>query len=219
MLSYPCLVLDHDDTVVRSEATVNYPCFCEFLAIHRPGQTMTLEEYVHDCNRMTFTEMCRTRFSFTEEEMQLEYAFWKAYAQSHMPLPFPGIAPLLHAYRKAGGLICVVSMSSEATILRDYRTLFGFTPDRIFGWDLPPEQRKPSPYALKQIMKEHNLAPNQILVVDDMKFAVPMARASGCSMAFAAWGRCEYPQIVAEMTQLCDFSFSSPEDLGHFLGL
>ena len=24
MLKYPCLVLDHDDTVVQSEATVNY---------------------------------------------------------------------------------------------------------------------------------------------------------------------------------------------------
>ena len=28
MLKYPCLVLDHDDTVVQSEATVNYPFFC-----------------------------------------------------------------------------------------------------------------------------------------------------------------------------------------------
>ena len=31
MLKYPCLVLDHDDTVVQSEATVNYPFFIEFL--------------------------------------------------------------------------------------------------------------------------------------------------------------------------------------------
>ena len=31
MLKYPCLVLDHDDTVVQSEATVNYPFFCYIL--------------------------------------------------------------------------------------------------------------------------------------------------------------------------------------------
>ena len=31
MLKFPCLVLDHDDTVVQSEATVNYPFFVEFL--------------------------------------------------------------------------------------------------------------------------------------------------------------------------------------------
>lgn len=28
MLRYRCLVLDHDDTVVRSAETVNYPQFC-----------------------------------------------------------------------------------------------------------------------------------------------------------------------------------------------
>ena len=39
MLKYPCLVLDHDDTVVQSEATVNYPFFVEFLREYRPGMT------------------------------------------------------------------------------------------------------------------------------------------------------------------------------------
>ena len=34
MLKYPCLVLDHDDTVVQSEATVNYPFFVEYMPHH-----------------------------------------------------------------------------------------------------------------------------------------------------------------------------------------
>ena len=37
MLKYPCLVLDHDDTVVQSEATINYPFFCYILNRFRPG--------------------------------------------------------------------------------------------------------------------------------------------------------------------------------------
>ena len=37
MLKYPCLVLDHDDTVVASEIAVNYPCFLEALKKFRPG--------------------------------------------------------------------------------------------------------------------------------------------------------------------------------------
>ena len=49
MLKYPCLVLDHDDTVVQSEATVNYPFFVYILDQFRPGTTITLEEYVHGC--------------------------------------------------------------------------------------------------------------------------------------------------------------------------
>lgn len=41
MLNYRCLVLDHDDTVVRSEETVNYPSFLEALKVLRPGRTIT----------------------------------------------------------------------------------------------------------------------------------------------------------------------------------
>ena len=70
MLKYKCLVLDHDDTVVQSEASVNYPCFCRFLELYRPGTTLSFGDYVSDCSKMTFIEMCKTRFSLTEEELQ-----------------------------------------------------------------------------------------------------------------------------------------------------
>ena len=49
MLKYPCLVLDHDDTAVASEATVHYPCFCRYLEIYRPGMTITEHEYISGC--------------------------------------------------------------------------------------------------------------------------------------------------------------------------
>ena len=35
MLKFPCLVLDHDDTIVQSEATINYPFFVEYLKKYR----------------------------------------------------------------------------------------------------------------------------------------------------------------------------------------
>ena len=41
----PCLVLDHDDTVVNSTATVHFPCFQEFLKLYFPQCNYTLEEY------------------------------------------------------------------------------------------------------------------------------------------------------------------------------
>ena len=73
--------MDHDDTVVQSEATVNYPCFCRFLEQYRPGMTISFADYVSDCSKMTFIEMCKTRFSLTEEELKQEYrqVLWLAY--------------------------------------------------------------------------------------------------------------------------------------------
>lgn len=217
MLRFPCLVLDHDDTVVQSEATVNYPCFCRFLEIHRPGMTISLADYVSDCNKMAFVEMCRNRFALTDEEMEEEYRFWKAYAREHIPAPFPGMREFLHAYRRAGGKICVSSMSAKDTILRDYQKHYGLEPDLIFSWDLPEEKRKPNPYALEQIMESYGFAPEELLMVYDMKFAVPMARSAGVQIAFAGWGRKEFPEICAEMESLCDYSFYSTESLEKFL--
>ena len=217
MLKFPCLVLDHDDTVVQSEATVHFPCFEEFLKIYRPGTVYTLADYVRDCGIMSFVDLCRIRFGMTEAELQVEYRFWKDYVKNHIPLPFPGIRELLEAYRAAGGKICVVSMSSEDTILRDYRVHFGFEPDLVFGCDQPEEHRKPSTYAPEQICQRFGFRPSELLVVDDMAFAVPMARNAGCPMAFAAWGRLDYPEVCAEMERRCDYVFRSPEHLKHFL--
>lgn len=217
MLKYPCLVLDHDDTVVQSEATINYPCFCRFLEIYRPGVTYSLAEYVRDCSHMNFGDMCRIRFSLTDEEMRQEYLFWKAYMKEHIPDVFPGLREVLHAYRRAGGKICVVSMSNEENILRDYRKHFGFTPDLIFGCDLPEALRKPSTFPLEQIKERYGFSSNEILVIDDMKFAVSMARNAGCPIAFAGWGRKDFPSICEEMDRLCDYSFYSAQELEKFL--
>lgn len=217
MLKYKCIVWDHDDTVVQSETTVNYPCFCRFLEQHRPGITISLDDYIRDCGKMTFIDMCKNRFSLTEEELHQEYLFWKAYRKEHMPDPFPGLRELLHAYRKAGGIICVSSMSSEEDIRRDYLTHFDLEPDLIFGFELPEDKRKPHPYALEEIKKHFSLSSDEILVVDDMKFAVEMARSVEIPIAFAGWGRKGFPNVCEEMEKLCDFSFYSTEEFQSFL--
>ncbi len=217
MLKYPCLVLDHDDTVVQSEATVNYPCFCRYLEQYRPGITMSLAEYVEACSNMSFVDMCKRRFSLTDEEMHQEYLYWQEYMASHIPAAYPGIGELLQAYRKAGGKVCVVSMSSREIILRDYLHHFGFVPDRIYGCELPKEQQKPSIWALEQIQKEYGFSAGEMLIVDDMKFAVSMARTAGSPIAFAGWGRKEFPALCKEMGDLCDYAFYTVDDLNDFL--
>ena len=46
MLNYRCLVLDHDDTVVRSEETVNYPSFLEALKVRQNHHTRGIHPLV-----------------------------------------------------------------------------------------------------------------------------------------------------------------------------
>lgn len=217
MLKYPCLVLDHDDTVVQSEATVNFPFFVYILNQFRPGTTITLQEYVDGCCNFGFAEMCRKWYHFTEQELADEYRGWQKYIKTHIPAPFPGIERIIQRQKDEGGLICVVSHSSSTNITRDYLTHFGILPDEIYSWDLPEHLRKPNPYALNDIMEKYSLSPSQILVVDDMKPACEMARSAGVPIAFAAWGRKDYPEIMAQMEKLCDYSFCSTQALEKFL--
>ena len=217
MLRCPCLVLDHDDTVVQSEATVNYPFFCYILDQFRPGTTITLQQYTEGCFHLGFAEMCRQWYGFTEQELIDEYHGWQEYIKTHIPLPFPGIAEIIRRYKAAGGIVCVVSHSCNLNITRDYITHIGILPDDIYGWDLPEELRKPSTYPLESIMAKYDLEPHQLLVVDDMKPAWEMASKAGVPIAFAAWGRMEYPEIRNIMESCCDFTFHSTEEFGNFL--
>lgn len=217
MLKYPCLVLDHDDTVVQSETTINYPFFCYILDQFRPGQTITQEEYTNGCFNPGFAQMCKERYQFTDQELKDEYQQWMNFVMSHTPDPFPGIGELIHRYKEAGGTICVVSHSSIINITRDYQTHFGVLPDDIYGWDLPEDQRKPSAYPLEQIMKKYNLRPDQLLVVDDLKPAWVMCKKVNVPIAFAAWSKENCPAILKEMAALCDFTFHTPQELESFL--
>lgn len=217
MLKFPCLVLDHDDTVVQSETTINYPFFCYILDQFRPGETITLEEYTAGCFNPGFADMCRQRYQFTEEELKEEYTRWMEYVMTHTPDPYPGFKKLIHRYKEAGGILCVVSHSSIRNITRDYQTHFGILPDDIFGWDLPEHQRKPSTYPLEQIMKKYHLQPNELLVVDDLKPAWIMCKNAGVPIAFAAWSKKNAPAIVEEMSQLCDYTFHCAEELENFI--
>lgn len=216
-MKYPCLILDHDDTVVQSESTVNYPFFCYILAEFRPGKTITLEQYVTGCCELGFAGMCRQWYDFTDKELEEEYGRWQTYIIDHIPAPFPGIKELIQKQKASGGLVCVVSHSCNQNITRDYEIHFGVQPDCIFGWDYPEHQRKPNPYPLLEIMKKYGLTPKELLVVDDMKPAYDMATAAGVEIAFAGWGRKDYPQIYTQMKSLCNYTFDTPKELSAFL--
>lgn len=217
MLKYPCLVLDHDDTVVQSMKTMSYPYFLYGLSIFRPGEDISFADYVRDCHHYGFVELCRMRYSYTDEELAQEHDMWMEYVLSHTPDPYPGIGDVLHRQKEEGGLICVVSHSREDNILRDYRAHFGFDPDAIYGFERPEEQRKPNPYPLQDIMKRFNLSVDDILVVDDMKLSCKMAAPLGIKVAYAGWNGLDVPEVDAEMSSICDFHFKNIADFEEFL--
>ena len=216
-MRYKCLVLDHDDTVVASEITVNYPCFLVALEKFRPGEYMDYEEFVDWCFRYDFAQFLRVRYQFTEEELAEEYQMWLEYARTRIPPAYDGMKEIILEQKRRGGLVCVASLSGNSIITRDYETHFGVQPDLIFSADDPREHRKPNPYPLEKIMARFQLQPRDLLVVDDLKTGCDMAKKAGVDIAFAGWGRKNADNLYAYMKENCDYTFDDTKSLYDFL--
>ena len=216
MLKYPCLVLDHDDTTVNSTATVHYPCFVEYMEKYFPDVHLTLEEYFRYNFDPGVVEMFTKICGMTWEQMLDEEAYWKEYVKHHVPKAYPGIREILLEQKKRGGKVCVVSHSFTENILRDYRENDLPEPDMIFGWESPPEQRKPSVYPLEQIMKAFAMNPEELLVVDDLKPGYDMAKAAGVPFAAAGWAN-DIKSIEQFMRKNCGLYFKKVQNLRDWL--
>ena len=213
-MKYKCLVLDHDDTVVDSSASIHYPSFVEYLKVARPhlADKYTLEEYFEKNFEPGILELFTEEIGLSEEELAEEEQFWRDYVKNHIPNAYPGMAEIIAKFREMGGIIAVDSHSVSENILRDYKANDLPLPDIIYGWDIPKEMRKPAPGTLFDLMEKYNLRPEEILVVDDLKPGYDMARAAGVDIAAAAWAH-NVKGIAEFMQANCEYFCKSVEDL------
>ena len=89
-------------------------------------------------------------------------------------------------------------------------------PQKIYGWDLSLEKRKPAPFALIDLMERYGLSAEEILMVDDLKPGFDMARAVGVPFAAAGWAY-DIEEISSFMRRHCDFYLSSVGELSSLL--
>lgn len=215
-MKYKCLILDHDDTVVNSTATIHHPAFLEALKVLRPGVTISLEDYFRENFHPGFIEYCTGKLGMTDEELDVEVRLWRDYVEKHVPNAYDGMKEIIGRQKAEGGIVCVVSHSYDFNIKRDYEVNGLLQPDMIFGWECPPELRKPSTYALLQIAQEYHLEPDDMVVVDDLKPGYDMARAFGAFFVGAGWAN-DVAEIREFMKKNSDVYFTKVEELARFL--
>ncbi|QSX06500.1 HAD family hydrolase [Sedimentibacter sp. zth1] len=216
MHKYKCLVLDHDDTVVKSTPQIHYPAFMETLNKLRPEYKLTLEEFVMYNFEPGFLEMCYDIFGFTQEEMKLQEEHWIKKVNKKIPTFYEGIGETIKKFKADGGIICVVSHSFSKIIVRDYVSNINFEPDMTFGWEYENDKRKPNPFPLQEIMRKYNLQPRDLLMVDDLKPGYDMAKKCGVDFAYAGWS-CNINKIRQFMKQYSDFYFEDVASFDEFL--
>ena len=160
--------------------------------------------------------MCKEDYGLTDEDLDLEVQYWQDYVKNHIPTVYPGIREIMERQKEAGGLIGVISHSFDFNIFRDYEANRLPKPDAVYGWEIPPEQRKPKPWAVFEIMKRYDLAPSDVLMIDDLKPGFDMAKAAGIEFAAAGWAY-DVPEIEAFMRQNSSLYFKTVQELSDFL--
>ena len=130
---------------------------------------------------------------------------------------YPGMNELMRRHKAEGGYICVVSHSFDENIRRDYAENGLPEPYLVFGWEQPPERRKPNPWPLEEIMRRLGLAPTELLMIDDLKPGFDMAHSCGVDFAAAGWAY-DVPKIEDFMRRNSDFYFKTVQELADFLG-
>ena len=215
-MKYKCLILDHDDTAVKSTPDIHYPSFKEALKSLRPEIELSINDFVNYCFAPGFSGLCKDIMKFSDTEQQYQYEIWKAYVNENSPDFYPGFPEFVKEYKNSGGIICVVSHSESQHIIRDYAKHCGFKPDIIFGWELDEHQRKPNSYPIIETMKKFNLSNKEMLVLDDLKPGLDMARSCNVEIAAAGWSH-SVPEIEEYMRNNSDYYFSTVDEFKEFI--
>lgn len=216
-MKYRCLILDHDDTVVKSTPQIHYPAFVEILKTLRPERKApTLAEFMEYCSEPGYFTYCRDVVGLTEQEDEAQNAIWYRYVDAHIPQVYEGFPALLEKFVQSGGTVCVCTHSESRIVLRDYRENHLPAPALVFGAELGEEKRKPNPYPIEEIERRLGFAPGEMVMVDDLMTGLAMARRCGVLAVAAGWSHLSQ-KVRSRVESSCDVYCSSVSDLAKLL--
>ena len=171
----------------------------------------TLESYFVKNFHPGVISLFRDEIGMSEEEMAEEERYWANYVEGHVPVAYPGMREILERFISLGGIVIVDSHSLTRYIERDWKHNNLPAPVHIYGWDIPKENRKPSPFTVLDALSRFSLSKDEVLVVDDLKPGYDMARGAGVDFAAAGWAY-DVPEIESFMREHCDYYLKSLSD-------
>ncbi len=212
-MKYRCLVLDHDDTVVKSTPEIHYPSFVEIMRALRSEEPIpTLQEFMEFCSEPGYFAHCRDVIRFTPQESVVQDQMWHDYVASHIPDVYEGFPELLRDYTAAGGTVCVCTHSEEKIVLRDYEAQNLPRPALVFGAELGEDRRKPNPWPLFEIRRRLKIPFEETAMVDDLMTGLSMAKNCGVMAVAAGWSHIS-PKIADRVRRSCDVYCKTVEEL------
>ena len=215
-MRYPCLLIDHDDTAVDSTPAVHYQAHLEQMRrLGRHSEALSLEQWYRVNFHPGLRHYLEEELQLSQDEQHLCYTIWREFTTTEVPPFFDGLLPLLARFKSAGGILAVVSHSEPDIILRHYRSqeeVPGLEPDEIFGWMGDSKKNKPHVWPVEQMERLYGITREEMLVVDDLKPGIIMAREAGVASVGVGWSH-RIPELKGQLERLATWYAENVADL------
>lgn len=203
-----------------STRRVHYPAHLKSMEVLRPGlKPIDLDTWFRKNCDPGIMQFLLDELQLTPEELVVEHRIWREFTARETPHFYPGFLEALAEYKARGGRVVVVSHSESNVIMTHYRAAagsLGVEPDLVFGWDMEPELRKPNPFPVHETVRLLGLQPRDVLVLDDLKPGIVMARAAGVDAAGAGWAH-DISVIREFMRETCVAYFATVGEFAEFV--
>jgi beta-phosphoglucomutase-like phosphatase (HAD superfamily) len=213
-LRYKFLLIDHDDTSVDSTPHIHYPAHRKQMeSIGRDAETLSLTDWFGVNFEPGLKSYWYDILKLSDDELDSFYKIWRGITTQKTPDFFPGLLDLLYHFSQSGGKVVVVSHSEPDIILENYLAKSTkFQPDHIIGFTGDHSKNKPHPWPIEECERRFGARREEMLVVDDLKPGLIMARNAGVDSAAVGWSH-GHPKLHKYAEEHCTFFLESIKEL------
>lgn len=186
-MKYKCILIDHDDTVVPTSEYIHFPSFKNSLEKLGFKEVITFEEYINYSYDPGFENLMTDILKLNEEKIKFIFDEWNKNTIGQIGIFYEEIKNFLIEFIQKDGIIGVVTHSTKDRIEKDYMYNLKFIPEDIYSWELGKDMRKPSIYPIENIKQKYGLSNEEILVIDDLKPGLIMAKNGKVDFLWAGW--------------------------------
>lgn len=186
-MKYKCILIDHDDTVAPTSEYIHFPSFKNSLEKLGFKEVITFEEYINYSYDPGFENLMTDILKLNEEKIKFIFDEWNKNTIGQIGIFYEEIKNFLIEFIQKDGIIGVVTHSRKDRIEKDYMYNLKFIPEDIYSWELGKDMRKPSIYPIENIKQKYGLSNEEILVIDDLKPGLIMAKNGKVDFLWAGW--------------------------------